>query len=151
MLELYQTTFDPRWSVAAQELAETMIKHFQSSEGVQLARRGQVPSNASGIACFYGTSDDHETLIIRPRDLQDNATPSGNAMAATILLKLAGLTNDLRYADISHRAMAQTQPMMVQYALGFGQWLRALSYYVCRNFACQAPISDSEALRAEVE
>ncbi len=111
LLELYQTTFDPRWFVAAQELAETMIAHFQSPDGG-----------------FFDTSDDHETLITRPRDLQDNATPSGNAMAVTALLKLAGFTNELRYVDIAHQALAQMQPMMGQYPLGFGQWLQALAY-----------------------
>jgi uncharacterized protein YyaL (SSP411 family) len=103
LLELYQTTFDARWFVAAQELAETMIAHFQAPDGG-----------------FFDTSDDHETLITRPRDLQDNATPSGNAMAVTILLKLASFTNDLRYVDIAHQALAQMQPMMAQHPLGFG-------------------------------
>ena len=65
LLELYQTTFDPRWFVAAQELAETMIEHFSDSEGV-----------------FYDTSDDHEALITRPRDLQDNAKLSAPSIAA---------------------------------------------------------------------
>ena len=111
LLELYQTTFDPRWFVAAQELAETMLEHFADSERT-----------------IYDTSDDHEALITRPRDLQDNATPSGNAMAVTTLLKLAGFTNDLRYVDIAHQALAQMQPMMSQYPLGFGQWLQALAY-----------------------
>jgi uncharacterized protein YyaL (SSP411 family) len=111
LLELYQTTFEPRWFVAAQELAETMIAHFQAPAGG-----------------FVDTSDDHEMLITRPRDLQDNATPSGNAMAVTVLLKLAGFTDDLRYVDLAYKALAQMQPMMSQYPLGFGQWLQALSY-----------------------
>jgi hypothetical protein len=88
-----------------------MIAHFQSPEGG-----------------FFDTSDDHEALITRPRDLQDNATPSGNAMAVTTLLKLAGFTNNLDYADLAHQSLAQMQPMMSQYPLGFGQWLEALSY-----------------------
>jgi uncharacterized protein YyaL (SSP411 family) len=197
LLELYQTTFDPRWFVAAHELAETMIAHFQSPEGG-----------------FFDTSGDHETLITRPRDLQDNATPSGNAMAVTALLKLAGFTNNLRYVNIAHRALAQMQPMMAQYPLGFGQWLQALTYtlaqpkeiaivgdpeaadtqallnavrsgyrpfqvvalgapstqppavpllhdrglvdghvaaYVCSSFACQAPATEPEGLRALLE
>jgi uncharacterized protein YyaL (SSP411 family) len=111
LLELYQTTFDPRWFVAAQELTETMLTHYQASDGG-----------------FYDTGDDHETLITRPRDLQDNATPSGNAMAITALLKLVGFTNDLRYVDMAHQALAQLQSMMSQFPLGFGQWLQALSY-----------------------
>jgi hypothetical protein len=85
---LYQTTFDAQWFVAAQELAEIMLTHFQASEGG-----------------FFDTSDDHETLITRPRDLQDNATPSGNAMAVTALLKLAGLTNEVRTIDIAHEGV----------------------------------------------
>jgi len=197
LLELYQTTFEPKWFVAAQELAETMIAHFQAPGGG-----------------FFDTSDDHEALITRPRDLQDNATPSGNGMATTVLLKLAGFTNDLRYVDIAHQALAQMQPMMSQYPLGFGQWLQALAYalskpreiaiigncdsadtqallhvvrdgyqpfrvvalgaldaespsvpllhdrgqldgqataYVCRDFACQAPVTDSGVLQSLLE
>jgi uncharacterized protein YyaL (SSP411 family) len=111
LLKLYQTTFEPRWFVAVWELAETMLKRFSDSEG-----------------SLYDTSDDHETLITRPRDLQDNATPSGNAMAVTALLKLAGFTNDLRYVDIAHKALTQMQPMLAQYPLGFGQWLQALAH-----------------------
>ncbi len=111
LIELYQTTFDPRWFVAAQELVETMIAHFQAPEGG-----------------FSDTSDDHETLITHPRDLQDNATPSGNAMATTALPRLARLTNELRYVDVAHQALAQMQPMMSQYPLGFGRWLQALAY-----------------------
>jgi len=48
LLELYQTTFEPRWYLAAQELAETMIVHFQAPDGG-----------------FFDTSDDHEALITR--------------------------------------------------------------------------------------
>ena len=72
LIELYQTTFDPRWYVAAHELAEAMIEHFSAPGGG-----------------FYDTSDDHEALIVRLRELQDNAVPSGNAMATFVLLRLA--------------------------------------------------------------
>ena len=111
LLELYQSTFDARWYLAAHELAETLIAHFRTPEGG-----------------FFDTSDDHEMLIIRPQDLQDNATPSGNAMAVTILLKLAGLSSEPRYAGLAHEALTPMQSTMAQYPLGFGQWLQALSY-----------------------
>jgi hypothetical protein len=65
LLELHQTDFRPHWFLAAQELAETMLKHFADSEGT-----------------LYDTSDDHETLITRPRDLQDNAKLSAPSIAA---------------------------------------------------------------------
>jgi uncharacterized protein YyaL (SSP411 family) len=53
-------------------------------------------------------------------------------MAVTTLLKLGGFTNDLRTVDIAHQALAQIQPMLSQYPLGFGQWLAALSYALSR-------------------
>jgi uncharacterized protein YyaL (SSP411 family) len=53
-------------------------------------------------------------------------------MAVTALLKLAGSTNNMRYVDIAHQALAQMQPMMAQYPLGFGQWLQALSYTLAK-------------------
>ncbi|MGD2143582.1 MAG: thioredoxin domain-containing protein, partial [Anaerolineae bacterium] len=113
LLQLYQTTFEPRWFIAAQELAETMLTHFQASDGVQLRPEPQLPTNSAslggGIVGFFDTSDDHERLITRPRDLQDNATPSGNAMAVTALLELAGFTHDARYLDIAHGALAQME------------------------------------------
>jgi hypothetical protein len=111
LIELYQTTFEPRWFVAAQELAETMLTHYPAPDGG-----------------FFDTSDDHETLITWPRDLQDNATPSCNAMTITALLEMAGLTNEVRSVEIAHEALAQMESMMAQYPLGFGQWLQALGY-----------------------
>jgi uncharacterized protein YyaL (SSP411 family) len=115
LLALYQVKFDPRWYQAAQDLADTMITHFRAPGGG-----------------FYNTSDDHEDLIVRPRDIQDNATPSGNAMAATALLKLAGLAVEPRYTELAEEALAGVQSFLGQYPLGFGQWLLALNYALSR-------------------
>jgi uncharacterized protein YyaL (SSP411 family) len=111
LLELYQTTFDPRWYQAARELAEVMIEHFSAPDGG-----------------FFDTSDDHETLITRPRELQDNAVPSGNAMAALALLRLAGLAVEPRYVELAQTALGLMQPLLAKYPLGFAQWLIALDY-----------------------
>ena len=110
LLELYQTTFDPRWYTAACELAEAMIEHFGAPAG------------------FFDTSDDHETLIVRPRELQDNAVPSGNGMAACVLLRLAGLAVEPRYGELARAALGPLQPLLARHPLGFGQWLIALDY-----------------------
>ncbi|MBN1956341.1 MAG: thioredoxin domain-containing protein [Anaerolineae bacterium] len=110
LIELYQTTFEPCWYVAARELAETMIAHFRTSTG------------------FYDTSDDHKALIVRPQELQDNAVPSGNAMAVTALLRLAGLAGDPRYEELAHHDLGAVQELLARHPLGFGQWLQALSY-----------------------
>jgi uncharacterized protein YyaL (SSP411 family) len=111
LIELYQTTFDARWYWAAYELVETMIAHFGARDGG-----------------FYDTSDDHETLITRPRELQDSATPSGNAMAAVVLLKLGGLAVEPRFTELARESLGPMQSMMAQYPLGYAQWLQAASY-----------------------
>ena len=72
LLELYQATFEEHWFIEARRLADLVLDHFDANDGG-----------------FYDTSDDHEDLIVRPRNLQDNVTPSGNAMIAKQLLRLA--------------------------------------------------------------
>jgi uncharacterized protein YyaL (SSP411 family)/DMSO/TMAO reductase YedYZ molybdopterin-dependent catalytic subunit len=89
LLELHQTTFDLRWYLAARALTETMLTHFRAADGT-----------------LWDTSDDHKTLFTRPRGLQDNATPSGNSMAATTLLRLAGLTGESHYVEFVQQAFA---------------------------------------------
>ena len=111
LLALYETTFDARYFAAARELTDDVIGHFSDPQGG-----------------FFDTSDDHETLVTRPKDIQDNATPSGNAMAATALLKLAALTSDSRYSDIAESMLRSVQPILGQYPTGFAQWLCALSF-----------------------
>ena len=111
LMELYQTTFHPRWFLAAKDLTEEMIEHFSAPDGG-----------------FFDTSDDHETLITRPRDTQDNATPSGNAMAATALLRLAALAGEPRYAELSYQSLSHMQSLLAQHPLAYSQWLIALDY-----------------------
>ena len=111
LLALYETTFDERWFVAARELADTMLAHFADAGGG-----------------FFDTSDDAEALVTRPKDLQDNAVPSGNAMAATVLLKLGAFTGEGRYIDASERALRMVQPALGSAPTGFAQWLSALDF-----------------------
>ncbi|MDR7518826.1 MAG: thioredoxin domain-containing protein [Armatimonadota bacterium] len=115
LLVLYEATFDARWFVEARRLAEVMIRHYRDPAGG-----------------FFDTSDDHETLVVRPKDLQDNATPSGNAMAATVLLRLAALTGDGRYRDLAEAALRGVQPLLGNYPTAFAQWLCALDFALAR-------------------
>jgi uncharacterized protein YyaL (SSP411 family) len=73
------------------------------------------------------TRNSSASQLLRLKRQLRNPNPS-NGIAVTILLKLAGFTNDLRYVDNTHQTLAQMQPMMSQYPLGFGQWLQALAY-----------------------
>ena len=111
LLELYQTTFEGQWYQTARELVERILAHFSAPAGG-----------------FFDTSEAHEKLITRPRSLQDNAVPSGNAMAALDLLRLSQLAVEPSYAEEARRSLQQVQPMLGRYPLGFAQWLSALEY-----------------------
>ncbi len=127
LLALYQTTFDPRWYQAAHELAKQMIERFSAPQGG-----------------FFDTGDDHEVPVTRPRTLQDNATPSGNAMAAFVLPRLAQLAVETRYERLAERILHQVQPMLARHPLGFGQWLTALDYVLAGSHEI-AIVGDLEA------
>ncbi len=111
LLALYQTTFDTRYFMTARELADLALEHFSDEQGG-----------------FFDTADDHEALVIRPKDTQDNATPSGSALFATVLFKLAGLTGESRYDDAALHALATVSPLLGRYPAGFAQWLCAAAF-----------------------
>ncbi|MGB3715091.1 MAG: thioredoxin domain-containing protein [Candidatus Promineifilaceae bacterium] len=112
LLSLYQSTFDERWFAWGQELADHILSHFVDSEGVG----------------FFDTPDDHEKLISRPRETQDNAIPSGNAVAVSVLLQLYLYVGNGLYWDTALEALSSMQSMMAQHPLGFGHWLGAASF-----------------------
>jgi len=109
LLALYDATFEERWFVTARALMDRVLDHFADPAGG-----------------FFDTSDDHERLVTRPKDVQDNAVPSGNAMAAGVLLRLHALTGDGRYRSAAERAMRTVVPFVRRYPTGFAQWLSAM-------------------------
>ncbi len=66
--------------------------------------------------------------MTRPKDLQDNAVPSGNAMAATVLLKLGAFMGEGHYGDAAEGALRVVQPLLGSAPTGFAQWLSALDF-----------------------
>jgi uncharacterized protein len=111
LLALYDATFDAQYFTAACQLADFALAHFADPAGG-----------------FFDTPDQHESLVSRPRDVQDNATPSGGAMLATVLLKLAALSGHAKYAESAEAALGALQPIVSQHPTAFGQWLVALSF-----------------------
>jgi uncharacterized protein YyaL (SSP411 family) len=108
LLSLYEATFDERWFVTARTLADAILDHFVDPAGG-----------------FFDVADDHETLITRPKDVQDNAVPAGGSMATGVLLKLAALTGESRYRAAAERAIATVIPYLARYPTGFANWLSA--------------------------
>ena len=129
LLELYQTTFDVRWFAAARELGDAILAHFADPAGG-----------------FFDTSDDHEELLVRPKNVQDGASPSGGAVAAGVLLQLARFTGEGGYADAADRALAGVSLGMERAPLGFAYWLGVLA--VTSAPPCELAIvgEDPEAL-----
>ncbi|MCC7161450.1 MAG: thioredoxin domain-containing protein [Anaerolineae bacterium] len=111
LLALYETTFEEKYWVAARELTNVILEHFSDPRGG-----------------FFDTSDDHEELVVRPKDVQDNATPSGSAMAAMVLFKLGAYTGEARYIDAAEAAVAPLQPALAQAPTGFAWWLCGLEF-----------------------
>ena len=83
LLELMQVDWRREWLDFAVNLADTLLERFQDSDH----------------GGFYFTADDHETLLHRPRPLADEATPSGNGVAALALARLGYLLGEPRYLD----------------------------------------------------
>ena len=114
LLRLYEATFDPRWLVVAQELAQDMVDLFWDSQA----------------ELFYDTGHDHETLIVRPRDIFDNAYPSGNSMAADVLLRLGILMDNAVFRDLAEKVLVQSAELMAKMPTGLGHMLSVLDMYL---------------------
>jgi hypothetical protein len=110
LVEVYQATFDPGYVAAAAELATDLIARF---------------SDKSTGGFFY-TAHDHEALIARSKDLHDNATPSGNGMAAYALLRLARLTGSDDFDTAARGTLEMLSGEMARVTMGTGQALLAL-------------------------
>ena len=111
LIELYQTDFQDKWFIFAQELAEEMLELFNDSNGG-----------------FFDTSKDSEELLLRPKDLQDNATPAGNALACEALLKLAAFTDHGRYRDLAEKSISLVANDALRYPTSFARWLSAADF-----------------------
>ena len=187
LLTLYEASFEQRWFEAAQELAEATIARFGDRE------RGG----------FFSTSEDHEALIARRKEVGDHPVPSGNSSAAMGLLRLAALTGERCYEEQAEGVFRLFAASAARHPEAFAHLLRALDFhlsptkevallgedtselaaivrsdlrphlvlasgpqgsatppllrdrptidgkptaYVCEHFACQQPVTDSEAL-----
>ncbi|HEX6746449.1 MAG TPA: thioredoxin domain-containing protein [Longimicrobium sp.] len=118
LIAVYEATWDARWVREARSLADDMLARFWAED--------------EGI--FYDTASDAEQLVVRPRDVFDNATPSGNSAAVMALLRLGELTGEARYREVAERVLGGMAEYMARVPLGFGHLLCAL------DFSLAAPV-----------
>lgn len=114
LVELFQVTGVPKYLDEARRLADLMITEFWDAD------RGG----------FYFTSGDHEELLVRNKDFYDNATPSGNSVAADVLLKLAHLTGEDKYERFASTVLRLAAPQVKRHPQGFGRALSAVEFYL---------------------
>ncbi|MDT3706010.1 MAG: thioredoxin domain-containing protein [Thiobacillus sp.] len=98
LLEAMQAGYREADMAWTRELADALLTHFEDPA-------------AGG---FFFTSHDHETLITRPKLGYDNATPSGNGVAAFALQRLGHLLGEARYLEASARCLRVFHPHLTQ-------------------------------------
>jgi uncharacterized protein YyaL (SSP411 family) len=111
---LYQASGDVRWLEEAVALTERMIEEFWDTED----------------GGFFYTGQSHEELIVRTKDFFDNATPSGNSVAAEVLLTLAALTGNENYQRTAVTLFRLLASYIKRYPSAFGRALGALDFYL---------------------
>ncbi len=113
LLSLYQVDFNHIWFERANALTEEMVSRFYDPDGG-----------------FFDTSHQHEALLVRPKDIQDNATPSGNALAVLALLTMNAFQENSAYQQIAEQAIQLVSKISVQHPGSFSQWLTAMDFWV---------------------
>ncbi len=105
---------DAGWLAPARTVADDLLRLFLDDDG----------------GGFYTTGHDAEPLVVRPKDVFDDATPSANSLAANGLLRLAALTGEERYARPAIDVLEMLARPMASHATGFAYLLGALERHV---------------------
>jgi len=113
LLDLYEATFDTRWLIEAKKLAEQMIHLFGDKAGG-----------------FYLAGKANERLIVRSRPAYDGAVPSGNSIAALVLLKLGRLTMEQRFTDKAKDILNAFSQQLVKSPMSLSAMLTALDFHI---------------------
>lgn len=110
LLALYSATGESRWLRESMSLTDAALLLFWDDEA----------------QIFYDTANDAENLVVRPRDISDNATPSGNSTFVSVLLRLANLTGRDLYRERAELVLTSLAGSLAQFPMGFGRMLTAL-------------------------
>jgi uncharacterized protein YyaL (SSP411 family) len=136
LIEVYEATFERSWLDAGRGLADDMLRLFWDDK----------------LNGFYDTGHDHERLIVRPRNLYDNAVPCGTSVAIETLLRLAVLTGESSYEARALTALRPLADLLGRHPGAFGRFLCALDFHLGPKVevAIVAPSGQGEPLVAEV-
>ena len=110
LVTVYEVTLEPRWLDEIRWIADRMVELFWDAE--------------TGV--FFDAPSDGEALIVRPRDIMDNATPSGNSLAVELLLRTAHLFGDERHREVALGVLVREAGSMARFPSAFGRLLSAV-------------------------
>jgi uncharacterized protein YyaL (SSP411 family) len=127
-LDLYETTFEETWFAEASRLADDAIRLFADDDGGFFDRGSDVPA-----------------LIVRPKDLFDNAVPAGNSVMAEVLLRIAGFTGSESFEERAAGVFRALGPALAQAPGGFGHLLGAVDLALARPKEIAISTSDPQA------
>jgi uncharacterized protein YyaL (SSP411 family) len=116
LVTLYETTGRLRWLEAALQLTDKMIAEFWDEDG----------------GGFFYNGKSGEQLIVRSKDYFDNATPSGNSVAAEALLRLAILTGNEDYRRKAVNVLRLVRDAVERYPSAFGYALGAIAFHLSK-------------------
>ena len=134
LLELHATTGDSRWLTGARQLADAMRDRFEDK-----AEGG-----------FFFTSAQHEQLLLRTKEAGGGGNvPSGNGVAAHVLLRLAELTGDSDYLTSAQRCLDAMSILMWQQPRAAETQIVALALYYEKFAEREAPGDEPDASAAK--
>ncbi|TFI45502.1 thioredoxin domain-containing protein [Rhodococcus sp. 1R11] len=108
---LFQATGDAVWTQRMTTILDAAIEHF---------------ADPDDVGSWFDTADDAETLVTRPRDPIDGATPSGASTMAEALLTAAALVDhesSARYAELAAASLARAAAILERAPRSGGHWL----------------------------
>ena len=114
LIELFQVSGETRYLQEAKRLADILITEFWDADN----------------GGFFFTATNNEELLMRSKDYFDNATPSGNSVAADVLLKLAKFLGDEKYERFAVTVLRLVAPQIRRYSQGFGRVLASIEFYL---------------------
>ena len=112
-LDMFEITSDPMYLLFATNLSNYLITHFWDD-----------PTHG-----FFFTSDNHEKLIIRPKSNYDLSMPSGNSVAAYVLLRLHYITQNKQFLEITKKIIEAQATAAAENPFAFGYLLNVLYLY----------------------
>jgi uncharacterized protein YyaL (SSP411 family) len=114
LLELLQTRWRSSDLQLARQLTEVLLSQFEDPQS----------------GGFFFTAADHEQLIHRSKTFGDDSMPSGNGVAASVLVRLAYLLGELPYLDAAERTLRAGWPMLQQYPQAHMSLVNALEDFL---------------------